>query len=196
MISTHKQYTIHISGVTTVFSSSAQIDIEELNQYFETNITKLIQPTTLNGIQRTQNLQRNNDPTTLNSCFLQFMDEVIPLVDKYTSQERKLQGEDCGTSRGCDEHESETEHLPYVFKIPRRDRATVFDKHWKEHYNELVEFKQLFGHCNASRTTRGYDQLGNWLADQRKKLRRGKLTREQYDMLTELGRSNGTLSKC
>ena len=63
----------------------------------------------------------------------------------------------------------------------------MFSKHWNAHFQELMSFKKTYGHCNVSRTTKGWDQLGNWLADQRRKLRQGKLTAEQYDKLTALG---------
>lgn len=70
---------------------------------------------------------------------------------------------------------------------PSKERETLFDKNWKSHFDELVKFKQVHSHCNASRTMKGYEQLGNWLADQRRKYRKGKLTEEQYRMLTDLG---------
>ena len=74
----------------------------------------------------------------------------------------------------------------YKFKQPI-NKPHAFDRQWRRHFDELSDFKARHGHCNVSRTTKGFENLGNWLADQRRKLRRGKMTKEQYDMLTQLG---------
>jgi hypothetical protein len=44
-----------------------------------------------------------------------------------------------------------------------------FDKEddWMERYNELVEFKQIHGHCNVPQTYQANIQLGKWVKRQR-----------------------------
>lgn len=60
---------------------------------------------------------------------------------------------------------------------------------WEERYDELVEFKEKFGHCKVPRL---YNGLGKWVADQRQKyskLIQGKktnMTQEKAQKLTDL----------
>lgn len=187
------KYSIYVGGVRTTFSTTTRIDIDKLTHYLETNITKEVQPQILHEIlQRIHKHSKHDDVAILNSYFVQFMDILIPLIDKYEREKHsppftqmEVQSTDESNSNQLNHNSSQ---FHYIFKTPARSKETIFDKHWKEHFQELAEFKRRFGHCNAARTTPGYDQLGNWLADQRKKLRRGKMTREQHDMLTELGK--------
>jgi len=63
-------------------------------------------------------------------------------------------------------------------------------KTWEERYDELIEFKDKFGHCKVPRL---YNGLGKWVADQRQKyskLMQGKktnMTQEKAQKLTDLG---------
>mmetsp|Transcript_14311 Transcript_14311/g.19953 ORF Transcript_14311/g.19953 Transcript_14311/m.19953 type:complete len:372 (+) Transcript_14311:145-1260(+) len=63
----------------------------------------------------------------------------------------------------------------------------LYDELWMKHFNQLKEFKAQFGHCNVTRTKAEWKSLGNWVAEQRRKMRQGKLTQQQYDMLSVLG---------
>mmetsp|Transcript_6632 Transcript_6632/g.9186 ORF Transcript_6632/g.9186 Transcript_6632/m.9186 type:complete len:193 (+) Transcript_6632:102-680(+) len=163
-----KRYTVNINGVGITFATSTNIHPEQLFYFLQQNMEQ-------NNI-----VKHSKDSSTLNTQFINAMYNFIPLLHTYDAT-TKTNNTDCEQTEPC-----ESRNCLYVFKTPR-GKATVFDKHWRDHFQELVEFKQKFGHSNVSRTTPGYDQLGSWLADQRKKLRRGKLTREQYGMLTTLG---------
>lgn len=75
-----------------------------------------------------------------------------------------------------------------MFKQPKpNEENSTFSQYWQNHYQELVNFKKKHGHCNVSKTTKGWGKLGNWLSDQRRKLRKGKMTQQQYQMMNELG---------
>mmetsp|Transcript_10317 Transcript_10317/g.14152 ORF Transcript_10317/g.14152 Transcript_10317/m.14152 type:complete len:209 (-) Transcript_10317:501-1127(-) len=170
------KYSVKVQNVEIVFSTSSSIDLQYLPKF----CLKELPTDPMNEI---------DDAELLNTKFNDFMDAVIPLLRKYEATYKRQRTEQpLQTQTQRNEYPQRTQNQPqYVFRVPSTARETVFDKHWKDHFNELQEFKKSFGHCNVSRTTKGYDQLGNWLSDQRKKLRRGKLTREQYEMLTELG---------
>lgn len=61
-----------------------------------------------------------------------------------------------------------------------------FDEQWMKHYNELKEFYTHFGHTNVTRTTDEFKSLGNWVAEQRRKKRRNKLSDQQIHLLDQL----------
>lgn len=165
----NKTYSVNIHGLRTIFSTSTQIDPQLLQSCVEQQVAR-------------PKCRYHKDASGLNTEFMDTMNIVIPVLEQFDAAARNNQEApvDCN-------HDTQHQHFRFTFKVSHRHKETVFDRHWKEHSQELAEFKRKFGHPNVSRTTPGYDQLGNWLADQRKKLRRGKLTKEQYDALTELG---------
>jgi len=55
-----------------------------------------------------------------------------------------------------------------------------------KHYGELKEFYMHFGHTNVTRTTDEFKSLGNWVAEQRRKKRRNKLSEQQIQLLDQL----------
>lgn len=170
------KYTITVQELTLTFYTNINIDINKLTQFLDAQLSELAakqDDVILQFQQLTQSKGDTNSIYFYNSVFTEFMTLLVSLIEKY--------------------HETVTLKEPrnvsgiknYVFKVPRK--STVFDKHWVNHFKELESFKKEFGHITVSRTTKGYDQLGNWLADQRRKLRRGKLTEQQYEMLNQLG---------
>ena len=185
-ISHHSQptykYTTTTRGLRTTFRSFSQIDQNNLNSFLEDSLDQLsVNNETIHMIL--QQLHQKTDADSLNSSFVDFMQTIIPLISNYIQNQQQAQNTPQQNSP------PKTPNVTYTFKVPtKKATETVFDRHWKEHLKELEDFKKLFGHCNVSRTTKGYDQLGNWLSDQRRKLRRGKLTREQYTRLTEIGK--------
>lgn len=60
---------------------------------------------------------------------------------------------------------------------------------WNNMYDELVEFKVQFGHCDVRRNSRKKNDspLPLWVANQRKFYREGKLTDERIKRLNEIG---------
>lgn len=73
------------------------------------------------------------------------------------------------------------------FKVPKNLGRMAFHEKWMSNFQQLQKFKKNYGHCNISRTTPGYYQLGAWLAEQRRKLKLGKLTEQQFKLLNEIG---------
>mmetsp|Transcript_1163 Transcript_1163/g.1594 ORF Transcript_1163/g.1594 Transcript_1163/m.1594 type:complete len:210 (-) Transcript_1163:71-700(-) len=180
-ITNHKYATV-FRGLSTTFASSTQIDTNNLHEFLERTVSQI--STSDNHIQTLfqqlhQPMDISTEVETLNKSFVEVVSFLIPIVHNFLVSQRQTQ---LHNSQPSPQNNPQPQ---YVFKVPTKE--TVFDKHWKEHFKELEKFKSLFGHCNVSRTTKGYDQLGNWLSDQRRKLRKGKLTRQQYDMLTTLG---------
>ena len=181
--STPTKHTILIRGLPVTFVTSSPIDKEHLEKFLESHIEQL--PSTNNSVHLRfeQILQHQNRtiiaPDDLNNAFIEFAHFVISAIYFYDQNTR--------SNTYAQKRKIAPSTKSYVFKVPKKPKSTVFDKHWKDHFHELENFKKKFGHCNVSRSTKGYDQLGNWVADQRRKLRRGKLTEQQYEMLTELG---------
>mmetsp|Transcript_3526 Transcript_3526/g.4856 ORF Transcript_3526/g.4856 Transcript_3526/m.4856 type:complete len:569 (-) Transcript_3526:87-1793(-) len=69
-------------------------------------------------------------------------------------------------------------------KIPPNRR--FFDEQWMQHFQELKEFHAKYGHTNVTRTADEYRGLGNWVAEQRRKLRKGRLSKEQFELLNTI----------
>mmetsp|Transcript_27484 Transcript_27484/g.38764 ORF Transcript_27484/g.38764 Transcript_27484/m.38764 type:complete len:258 (-) Transcript_27484:13-786(-) len=83
----------------------------------------------------------------------------------------------------------QTDPSTLAFKTPKSQskEGGAFERQWNARFEELKQFKEKFGHVNVTRVTRGYENLGVWLADQRKRFRAGKMTRQRFDLLTDLG---------
>lgn len=58
---------------------------------------------------------------------------------------------------------------------------------WKSKYQELIEYKNIRGDCNASITDKQYRQLGMWVCHQRSYYRQKKLSQDRINKLNELG---------
>jgi len=63
----------------------------------------------------------------------------------------------------------------------------LYDQQWASRFAQLIEFKKIFGHCNVTRTTKTWRSLGNWVAEQRRKMKQHKLTKIQILSLLEIG---------
>lgn len=65
----------------------------------------------------------------------------------------------------------------------------IFDAVWEENYQELVLFKEKFGHGNVSKGQTEYLKLADWLQKQRKdkKQNEPRLTKYKIDKLDSLG---------
>ena len=59
---------------------------------------------------------------------------------------------------------------------------------WMKHYTRLREYYKLYGNTNVTRTKAEWKTLGNWVAEQRRKMKNGKLSQEQLKLLNELGK--------
>jgi superfamily II DNA or RNA helicase len=58
---------------------------------------------------------------------------------------------------------------------------------WDVRYQELLAFKQQYGHCNVPYNYPDNKQLGRWVSNQRMKRKQNKLTPEREKMLEEVG---------
>jgi len=84
-----------------------------------------------------------------------------------------------------------------TFKEGRADGQATTVKNgqvsWQQRLDELVEFKDKFGHCYVPQEYEANKQLGTWVKKQRqeyKKLKEGKksqMTKERIEMLTNVG---------
>jgi len=120
--------------------------------------------------------------------------EGDPSSDRRMSQtypEPKRSRSNSFISSDDDSDDSDTPRSPnakFTFKVPKnKPKNGAFAKQWLDHYDQLKEFKKQHGHVNVTRTTKGYQHLGSWIATQRRKLRRGKLTEDQFEILSDLG---------
>lgn len=66
-------------------------------------------------------------------------------------------------------------------------KTNPFTQQWMEHFGELKKFKDEFGHTNVTRSIAGYYNLGNWVAEQRRKFKQGKITETQFNCLNDIG---------
>mmetsp|Transcript_25172 Transcript_25172/g.35264 ORF Transcript_25172/g.35264 Transcript_25172/m.35264 type:complete len:219 (-) Transcript_25172:748-1404(-) len=72
-------------------------------------------------------------------------------------------------------------------KFKKVKDTTVYHRRWEENFKELINFYKLHGHCRVTRSTEGYEELGNWVTEQRRKLKKGKVSQRQFEMLHGLG---------
>jgi len=70
-------------------------------------------------------------------------------------------------------------------KNKRRTEVTQFDAIFETHFNELLEFKRRFGHCDVPQHWSENRALGNWVIKQR--VNREFLDPLRYQMLKEAG---------
>lgn len=125
-----------------------------------------------------------------------YQKEGDPASDRRMSQtypeaKRSRSNSFTGTSDDESDYDSDTPRSPnakFTFKVPKnKPKNGAFAKQWLDHYEQLKDFKKAHGHVNVTRTTKGYQHLGSWIATQRRKLRRGKLTEDQFKILSDLG---------
>mmetsp|Transcript_27590 Transcript_27590/g.38910 ORF Transcript_27590/g.38910 Transcript_27590/m.38910 type:complete len:205 (-) Transcript_27590:32-646(-) len=77
---------------------------------------------------------------------------------------------------------------PLHFKVSKnKPKNGDFQKRWNQSYQALSQFKDFYGHSQVTRSTPGFQELGNWVAEQRRKLKKGKITLKQFEALNDLG---------
>mmetsp|Transcript_15753 Transcript_15753/g.21954 ORF Transcript_15753/g.21954 Transcript_15753/m.21954 type:complete len:226 (+) Transcript_15753:365-1042(+) len=74
---------------------------------------------------------------------------------------------------------------PIKFKLLKT--TTIYHKRWEDMYKELLDFYNTHGHIRITRGTKGFEELGHWTTEQRRKLKKGKMSQRQFEMLNELG---------
>lgn len=73
---------------------------------------------------------------------------------------------------------------PIKFKI-KRTSVHKTTKIWKKSYQELVKFKERYGHTNATRDKDG--KLASWVSNQRQRFKNSKITKEEFEKLNDIG---------
>mmetsp|Transcript_14633 Transcript_14633/g.20376 ORF Transcript_14633/g.20376 Transcript_14633/m.20376 type:complete len:382 (-) Transcript_14633:81-1226(-) len=80
------------------------------------------------------------------------------------------------------------DNKPIRFKvIKNRPKNGAFSNAWEWHYQKLVTFKSLYGHTNVTRSVEGYEDIGTWVAEQRRKIKKGRITWDQFEKLNIIG---------
>eukprot|EP01117_Protostelium_nocturnum_P007152 TRINITY_DN2568_c0_g1_i1.p1 TRINITY_DN2568_c0_g1~~TRINITY_DN2568_c0_g1_i1.p1 ORF type:complete len:245 (-),score=62.06 TRINITY_DN2568_c0_g1_i1:335-1069(-) len=67
------------------------------------------------------------------------------------------------------------------------DGKSYINVMWVKHFEELKKFKQKHYHTNVTRTKKDSRVLGNWVAEQRRKKKQGRLNQTQIDLLNSTG---------
>jgi len=65
--------------------------------------------------------------------------------------------------------------------------ATVTPMNWMKNYEHLKKFKQIFGNCNVPKKEGAWKSLGQWVRQQRRKKKLGKISHQQETFLEKLG---------
>mmetsp|Transcript_21700 Transcript_21700/g.30362 ORF Transcript_21700/g.30362 Transcript_21700/m.30362 type:complete len:202 (+) Transcript_21700:498-1103(+) len=74
------------------------------------------------------------------------------------------------------------------FKVPKnKPKNGDFKIRWNRSFEDLKKYYAKYRSTRVTRTTPGYKDLGNWVAEQRRKLKKGKVTLEQFQALNEIG---------
>ena len=71
-------------------------------------------------------------------------------------------------------------------RSPRKDRQD-FTSLWGRRYNQLIEFKEVHGHCNVPQRYAPNVELGRWVKDQRTFKTKGKLSEDRIELLEAIG---------
>lgn len=119
---------------------------------------------------------------------LQEHDEVLAEIVRQMREER-------GRTKGFNDQDfrNRVEVLgPGVFLDTLRRCITtqVVDRigsNWDERYGELVAFKAQHGHCIVPNSWPENPSLGRWVGTQRQDYQRGRLRKERYQRLSDLG---------
>lgn len=85
-----------------------------------------------------------------------------------------------------------------MLKVPQIepvDRETYLEDLWEKSYQELVAYKEHFGHCNIPISYEANPPLGAWAFSQRMAFKKDKLSQDRIDKLIELGFSFGPQKK-
>jgi Helicase associated domain len=71
-----------------------------------------------------------------------------------------------------------------------KDLGFQFDRHndrWESRYCELIEFKEVHGHCNVPDSWPENLKLARWVMTQRQMYRKGKLSQNRFRRLEAIG---------
>eukprot|EP01117_Protostelium_nocturnum_P010414 TRINITY_DN3746_c0_g1_i1.p1 TRINITY_DN3746_c0_g1~~TRINITY_DN3746_c0_g1_i1.p1 ORF type:complete len:250 (+),score=59.71 TRINITY_DN3746_c0_g1_i1:164-913(+) len=80
-----------------------------------------------------------------------------------------------------DEEEEDNDYDQMIEKMRR------LNENWLRNYKILRRFKRKFYHTNVTRSKGEHKTLGNWVAEQRRRKKTGRLSKTQINLLTHLG---------
>jgi Helicase associated domain len=75
----------------------------------------------------------------------------------------------------------------YGFGAIQDPQELTVRRTWEQHFENLKEYKEQHGHANPRRSQGPWFELGNWLASQRVRFRKGSLRMEKAELLRSLG---------
>ena len=61
------------------------------------------------------------------------------------------------------------------------------DDYWEQIFQNLIEFKQVYNHCNVPLNYSNNPQLGTWVNTNRQRYKKGKLDQDKIEKLNQLG---------
>eukprot|EP01117_Protostelium_nocturnum_P007031 TRINITY_DN251_c0_g1_i4.p1 TRINITY_DN251_c0_g1~~TRINITY_DN251_c0_g1_i4.p1 ORF type:complete len:283 (-),score=76.07 TRINITY_DN251_c0_g1_i4:285-1133(-) len=115
--------------------------------------------------------------------------ESIADVVSRKPEERERSSVSSSYSSGSDsesiEGTSEDENEGRMILID--DDKSFINVVWIRHYEELKRFKEVHHHTNVTRTRKESRKLGNWVAEQRRKKKQGRLNKNQILLLNACG---------
>lgn len=83
--------------------------------------------------------------------------------------------------------------IGFCFGKPRREvdhdhRFTPKQREvWEKMYQELMDFKEIFGHCRVTFDETTYRPLGKWVHRQRSDFTNGRMDRKREERLNAIG---------
>jgi len=91
----------------------------------------------------------------------------------------------------CNQRERHRKGLLSKRRVQRlKDLGFQFDRHndrWESRYCELIEFREVHGHCNVPDSWPENLQLARWVMTQRQLYRKGKLSPDRIQRLEAIG---------
>lgn len=112
-------------------------------------------------------------------------DDVLPNLKKAQKIISDLNEQKKHSSKSNWSRIVENKLVPIKFKVLKnKPKNGAFQKVWDENYDKLIDFMDQNEHTNVTRST---PELGNWVAEQRRKFRRGKITESQFIRLNNIG---------
>ena len=114
-------------------------------------------------------------------CNVPQKDKSNPRLGSWVDQMRKSFKN--GTLELKHDHIRKLNSLGFVWSVDKR-RPPV---DWTTSYNELVAYKEEYGHCNVSRVNESHKTLRHWVRRMQIAFKNGKLSDERVSKLNEIG---------
>mmetsp|Transcript_13843 Transcript_13843/g.19218 ORF Transcript_13843/g.19218 Transcript_13843/m.19218 type:complete len:202 (+) Transcript_13843:688-1293(+) len=171
--------------------SKAMRLVKSTHQMLSTDDKQLLKDLTNQFQHFFQNFQCANEPTT-NNHEIMLSNSLAYLTNLRDDGGRNQQNNTVNNTIEVKFVDGKKQYFlegqPIQFKVfKNKQKNGDFRERWNRKYDEVKKYKKNNGHMDITRSTPGYEELGNWIAEQRRKVKRGKITLEQFESLTELG---------